>query len=51
MHVKYSYHICGGTRHKIIECLKYNDMKNMFKNKGMKPTDKQVVVEPKVSNL
>jgi hypothetical protein len=22
----------------------------MFKNKGMKPTDKQVVVEPKVSN-
>jgi len=22
----------------------------MFKNKGMKPTEKQVVVEPKVSN-
>jgi len=25
-------------------------MQNMFKNKGMKPTEKQVVVEPKVSN-
>jgi hypothetical protein len=25
-------------------------MENMFKNKGMKPIDKQVVVEPKVSN-
>jgi hypothetical protein len=25
-------------------------MHNIFKNKGMKHTDKQVVVEPKVSN-
>jgi hypothetical protein len=25
-------------------------MQTMFKNKGMKPTKKQVVVEPKVSN-
>ncbi len=25
-------------------------MENMFKNKGMKPIDKQVMVEPKVSN-
>jgi len=32
-HVRYSYHICGDTRYKIIDCLKYNDMQNMFKNK------------------
>ncbi len=25
-------------------------MQNMFKNKGVKTTDKQVVVEPKVAN-
>jgi hypothetical protein len=25
-------------------------MQNMFKDKGVKPTEKQVVVEPKVSN-
>ncbi len=25
-------------------------MQNMFKNKRLKPTEKQVVVEPKVSN-
>jgi len=48
--MKYSYHICGDTKHKIIDCPKYNDMQNMFKNKGVKPTRKQVVVEPKVSN-
>jgi hypothetical protein len=48
--VKYSCHICGDTRHKIIDCLKYNDMQNMFKNKGVKPIEKQVMVEPKVSN-
>jgi hypothetical protein len=49
-HVKYSCRICVDTRHKIIDCPKYNDMQNMFKNKGVKPIDKQVVVEPKVSN-
>jgi hypothetical protein len=48
--MKYSCHICGDTRHKIIDCLKYNDMQNIFKNKRMKPTEKQVVIEPKVSN-
>jgi hypothetical protein len=48
--MRYSYHICGDTGHKIINCPKYNDMQNMFKNKGMKPTKKQIVVEPKVSN-
>ncbi len=48
--VKYSCHICGDTGHKIIDCLKYNDMQNMFKNKGVKPIEKQVMVEPKVSN-
>ncbi len=26
----YSYHVCGDTRHKIIYCLKYNNMQNMF---------------------
>ncbi len=30
----YSYHIYSDTRHKIIDCPKYNDMHNMFKNKG-----------------
>ncbi len=48
--MKYSYHICGDIKHKIIDCLKYNVMQNMFKNKGVKPIGKQVVVEPKVSN-
>ncbi len=48
--MRYSCHICGDTRHKIIESPKYNDMHNMFKNKGVKPIDKQVLVESKVSN-
>jgi hypothetical protein len=45
--MRYSCHICGDTRHEIIDCPKYNDMQNMFnnnfkncKNKGMKPIDK-----------
>jgi hypothetical protein len=48
--VKYSCHICGDIGHKIINCPKYNDMLNMFKNKGTKPTEKQDMVEPNVSN-
>ncbi len=47
--MKYSCHICGDTGHKIIDCLKYNDMHNMFKYKRMNTTNKQVVVKPKVS--
>jgi len=39
--MRYSCHICGDIRHKIIDCPKY---------KGMNTTNKQVVVEPKVSN-
>jgi phosphoribosylaminoimidazole (AIR) synthetase len=38
--VRYSYHNCGDTRHKIIDCHKYSDMQNMFKNKGVKPIEK-----------
>ncbi len=49
IHMRQSCHICGDIRHKIIDCPKYNDMQNMFKNKGVKPTKKKVVVEPKVS--
>ncbi len=45
-----SYHICGDIRHKIINYPKYNDMQNMFKNKGVKITKKQAMVEPKVAN-
>jgi hypothetical protein len=45
-----SYHICGDIRHKIIGYPKYNDMQNMFKNKGVKITKKQAMVEPKVAN-
>jgi hypothetical protein len=48
--MRYSFHICGDIGHKIIDCPKYNDMQNMFKNKGVKTIDKQVVVEHKVSN-
>jgi hypothetical protein len=48
--MKYFYHICGDIGHKIVDCLKYNDMHNLFKNKGVKLTKRQVVVEPKVSN-
>jgi hypothetical protein len=48
--MRYSCHICGDTWHKIINYPQYNDMQNMFKNKRMKRTKKQVVVEPKVSN-
>ncbi len=39
--LRYPCHICGDTRHKIINCPKYNDMKNMFKNKGMKLINKK----------
>jgi hypothetical protein len=45
--VKYSCHIYGDT---IIDCPKYNDMQNMFKNKRTKPTNKQNIVEPNVLN-
>jgi hypothetical protein len=31
-----------------MDCPKYNDMQNMFKNKGVKPTIKQAMVKPKV---
>ncbi len=48
--MKYSCHICGDTRHKIINCLIYNDMQNMFKNKGVKTTEKPSIMEPKVTN-
>ncbi len=48
--MKYSYHICGEIKHKIIDCPKYNDMQNMFKNKGMKTIEKPYVVESKVAN-
>jgi hypothetical protein len=48
--MKYSYHNCGDIGHKIIDYPKYNDMHNMFKNKGVNTTYKQVVVEPKVAN-
>ncbi len=48
--MKYSYHIYGDTRHKIVDYPKYNDMHNMFKNKGVKLTKKQAMVKPEVSN-
>ncbi len=48
--MKYSCNIYGDIGHKIIIFLIYIDMQNMFKNKGVKPIEKQVVVEPKVSN-
>jgi hypothetical protein len=48
--MRYSYHIYGDIGLKITDCPKYNDMHNMFKNKGVKSTEKQVVVEPKISN-
>ncbi len=31
--IRYSCHICGDTRHKIIDCPKYNDMHNMLRTK------------------
>ncbi len=49
--MKNSYHICGETRHKIIDCPKYNNMQNMFKDTGVKIIKKPYVVEPKVVNL
>ncbi len=51
MLVRYSYHFCSNTKHKIIYCPKYNVMPNMFKNKGVKPTKKKTMVEPKVQIL
>jgi len=48
--MRYSYHICGDIGQKIIDFFKYNDMHNRFKNKGVKPINKQAMVEPKVSN-
>ncbi len=38
--VRYFCHICGDIGHKIIDCPKYDDMQNMFKNKGVKPIEK-----------
>jgi hypothetical protein len=38
--MRYSYLICGDTRLKIIDCPKYNDMQNMFKNKGVNTINK-----------
>ncbi len=48
--MKYSCHIYGEIGHKIINCPKYNDMHNMFKNKGVKTTKKPFMVEPKLAN-
>jgi hypothetical protein len=48
--VRYSCHIYNDTGHKIIHCLKYNDMQNIFKNKGVKTAKKPFVMEPKVTN-
>jgi len=48
--MRYYCHICGDIGHKIIDCCKYNGMDNMFKNKIVKTTKKQEVVEPKVAN-
>ncbi len=48
--LRYFCHIYGDMKHKIIDCLKYSDMHNMFKNKGMKIVEKPFVVEPKVIN-
>jgi hypothetical protein len=48
--MKYYYHICGDTGHKIIDCPKYSDMQNMFKNKGMSIVEKPSMVELKVTN-
>ncbi len=49
--MRYPCHIYGETRHKIIDCPKFNDMQNMFLQKGMKTIEKPFVVEPKVINL
>jgi hypothetical protein len=48
--MKYSCHIYGDMGHKIINCLKYSDMQNIFKNKGVKTTKKSYVVAHKVAN-
>jgi hypothetical protein len=48
--MRYYCHICGDIGHKIIDCPKYNGMDNMFKNKIVKTTKKQELVEPKVAN-
>jgi hypothetical protein len=46
-----SYHIYGETGHKIIDCLKFNDMHNMFKNKGVNTTNKPSLVEPSIQSF
>jgi hypothetical protein len=48
--MRYSCHICDEIKHITTNCPKFNDMYNMFKNKGMKTTEKPYVVEPKVVN-
>jgi hypothetical protein len=48
--MRYSCHIFGDTGYKIIDYPKYNDMQNMFKNKGVVTIEKQIVVKPKVAN-
>ncbi len=48
--MKYSCHICSDIGHRITNNPKFNDMHNMFKNKGVKITKKPFVVKPKVVN-
>ncbi len=48
--MRYSCHIYGEIGHKIIIFPKYNDMHNMFKNKGTKITKKPSMVKPKLAN-
>jgi len=48
--VRYSCHIRGDIKHKIIDYHEYSDMQNMFKNKGVKIIEKSSIVEPKVTN-
>jgi hypothetical protein len=48
--MRYSCHIYGDMGHKIINCPKYSDMQNIFKNKGVKIVEKSSMVEPKVAN-
>jgi hypothetical protein len=43
--LNYSCHICGIVGHKLTKCLKFDEMRTMFKGKGGKNMEIKFVIE------
>ncbi len=46
--LNYPYHICGIVGDKLMNCLKFGEMQNMFKDKGSQTTKSKPRIEVKV---